>query len=171
MLKHADIYALFKSYEFLINGYCRINYRENLKNKVISFILGEGGWFEKILNLDPTLRPSADDLIERIRSVNPAYLESYDVFKEHILDPEEAIIQRAIEEQERKNREEREQIRIQIMEQERIEIMKQEEETKGSKKPIKSDGGGTRRRTKTQRPSKKGRKKRGTQKTNRRGRR
>lgn len=171
MLKHADIYALFKSYEFLINGYCKINYRENLKNEVIMFILGEGGWFEKILNPDPTRRPSADELIARIRIVNPAYLESYDVFKERILDPEEAIIQRAKEEQERKNREEREQIRIQIMEQERIEIMKQEEETKNSKKSRKSDGGRTRRRTKTHRSSKKGRKKRGTQKTNRRRRR
>ena len=93
MLKRADIYSLFMSFKFFTNNYNKV-FNINLKEDTeIKDILGEGEWFEKIFNPDPILRPSADELIERIRIVNPNYLESYEVFKREILEPEHAKAQ------------------------------------------------------------------------------
>jgi serine/threonine protein kinase len=161
LLKKADIYSLFKSYQYLTNGYSNKYYRKELEDKALSIVLGEDEWVKNILSHNPRVRPSADELIEKIRSVNPAYLESYDVFMREIFIPEEAKIYENINRIEQQKREE---FRMRVEEEESI---KQEELEKNKKSKV----GGARRRTKTHRPSKKGRKKRGTQKTNRRRRR
>jgi serine/threonine protein kinase len=205
MLKRADIYSLFMSFKFFTNNYNKV-FNINLKEDAeIKDILGEGEWFNRIFDKNPQNRPNVDELIARIRIVNPAYLESYDVFKRNILEPEHAKAEQEaatrmqqlkairmqasiIKQQEEDTRKQASIIKQQeedtrkqasIIKQQEEDTRKQHESSLGKRRdPFSNtnskrlaifleEGGGARGRTKTHRSSKKGHKKRGTQKTNR----